>query len=191
MTVETIACNQCGAPLAVPDAAQFVTCNHCGASLAVRREQSVTYTEVVAKLVEDTSKLAKEVARLRYQNELARIDREWEIERRQYLVEKKDGPPTEPSRDMAILRGVLLGGAGVVAFVAAVASNSGNGMLALIGFFMLVVGPFSAFLGVQKANDFERARLEYVGRRGSISVDDFLEGKSSTSARVDEVPPLR
>lgn len=190
MTVDTIACNQCGAPLSIPGAAQFVTCNHCGASLAVRRSESVTYTEVVAKLVENTSRLAKEVAHLRYQSELARIDREWEVERRQYLIEQKNGPPKEPNRDQALLQGFVIVIIGVV-LAAFVAGNGGGGGAVLVGGFALVFGVVSAMMGAQKAADFERARLAYLGRRGSISVEDFLEDDERPTTGPDEIPPLR
>lgn len=174
MSLEAIACNQCGAPLAVPEAANYVTCNHCGASLAVRRDTSVTYTEVVEKLAAHTSKLAKEVAELRYQNELARIDREWEIERRQYLVERKNGAPTEPTSESAIIRGLLFAVAGIV--VGALMGSNGGGLAALaIGFVVAVAGIVSALQGAQKAADFERARLAYVARRGSVKVEHFLD----------------
>ena len=74
MNLDTIACNQCAAPLSIPEAAKFVTCNHCHANLAIRRNDSVKYTEIVEKIAEQTANLAEQVAHLRYQNELERIE---------------------------------------------------------------------------------------------------------------------
>jgi DNA-directed RNA polymerase subunit RPC12/RpoP len=50
MQLESITCNHCGAPLDVPDAANFVKCNHCDSRLAIKRTQSTTYTEELAGL---------------------------------------------------------------------------------------------------------------------------------------------
>ena len=97
MNLETIACNQCGAPLSVPEGAKFVTCNHCHANLAVRRNDSVRYTEMVEKIAEHTANLAEQVAHLRYQNELERIDREWQHQREMFMITDKNGARHEPT----------------------------------------------------------------------------------------------
>lgn len=190
MRIETIACNQCGAPLSVPGAAQFVTCNHCGASLAVRRSESVTYTEVVAKLVENTSKLAKEVAHLRYQSELARIDREWEMERRRYLVERKHGPPTEPSHFGAVIAGGSFAFVGIIACIVA-ATHDGPSLFAVFGTFSVGIGILGMTLGVKKAARFERAKAAYRSRRAQLKVEDFIERDDALQTETDEIPPLR
>lgn len=189
MRLETLACNQCGAPLSVPEAAQFVRCNHCSASLAVRRSDSVTYTEVVEKLVEHASKLAEQVAHLRYQNELERIDREWEYEREGHLIKQKDGSLVEPTRGAAIFFGVGFASAGCVVSVVTIAS--GVWPFAVFGIVAFGFGIVAAVSGTNAAERFERARLRYLRRRGSLKIDDFLADARHEPVVSDDIPPLR
>src|SRR5438045_1929994 len=46
--------------------------------------------------------MAEQLQEVRYHNELARIDREWEMERQQYLITTKYGRLIVPTRGMAI-----------------------------------------------------------------------------------------
>lgn len=190
MRLETIACNQCGAPLTVPEAAQFVRCNHCSASLAVRRSESVTYTEVVEKLVEHTSKLAEQVAHLRYQAELARIDGDWDRERQRHLVSQKNGAPTEPTYGGAVFGGVAMAVVGILAAILG-GSGPGGGGFALFGIGAVMLGAFAAIFGWHKAAEFERARKRYKARRARLKIDDFLDKNADESINADEIPPLR
>lgn len=89
MELESIACNNCGAPLEVPPGANFVSCNHCGSNLAVRRSTSVSYTENVDQIDQRTESMARQLAELRYHQELENLDRQWERERERYLVTNK------------------------------------------------------------------------------------------------------
>lgn len=52
--------------------------------------------------------LADHLAEVHYQNELAQIDREWQIERQQHLIRGRFGAVQEPSAGMGI--GVAVGG---------------------------------------------------------------------------------
>jgi hypothetical protein len=186
--LETIACNQCGAPLSVAEAAQFVRCNHCAASLAVRRNESVTYTEVVEKLVEHTSKLAEQVAHLRYQNELERIDRDWQRERERHLIRHKDHAPTEPTRGAAIVGGLVAVVVGAIGAI--IGGSAGAGAFVLFPLAFIVLGAVMAILGTKKAEEFERVKSRYLSRRGSLKVDDFL-GDADEPITADDIPPLR
>jgi LSD1 subclass zinc finger protein len=187
--LETIACNQCGAPLSVPEAAKFVRCNHCAASLAVRRNESVTYTEVVEKLVEHTSKLAEQVAHLRYQAEIARIDREWDRERTRRLVHHKHGPPTEPSRGQAILGGGVAIVFGIMGSI--MAGTTGGASFAVFPMVFVVFGLILAIWGTKKADEFERARKRYKAQRAMLQVEDFLDESDDKPHGADDIPPLR
>jgi LSD1 subclass zinc finger protein len=187
--LETIACNQCGAPLSVPEAAQFVRCNHCAASLAVRRNESVTYTEVVEKLVAHTSKLAGQIAHLRFQNELERIDREWEYEREGYLVKQKDGSLVEPSRASAIFFGVIFAIIGLIEIVITIAA--GGWPFAVFGVVIALIGFGSAVSGARAADAFKRARARYRRERSSLNVEDFLADAGHEPDAVDDITPLR
>ena len=79
--VEPLRCNGCGAPLSVPESANFVTCQHCRAQLAARRNESAAYTEVLEEFTKQTAELRGQVRKLTLQNELEALDREWERQR--------------------------------------------------------------------------------------------------------------
>jgi DNA-directed RNA polymerase subunit RPC12/RpoP len=97
MQVENIACNSCGAPLEVSATTQFATCRHCGAKLSIQRTNTAIFTEILEKLTTKTDQLSEQVNNLSDLNELAALDREWEMEREHYMVTTKHGGRHIPS----------------------------------------------------------------------------------------------
>jgi DNA-directed RNA polymerase subunit RPC12/RpoP len=75
--LESIACGNCGAPVRVPSGATYLTCRYCGSSLAVRHSESAAYTEVLERIDIRTDRMSADLAALRVQGEIERIDREW------------------------------------------------------------------------------------------------------------------
>lgn len=73
-----LSCNACGAPLEVGPNAKFVTCNHCSTRLAVRRTESASFTEALENLAESTGRLTTQMDRIAVQNDIERLDREFE-----------------------------------------------------------------------------------------------------------------
>lgn len=57
--------------------------------------------------------LAGQLAEVRYQTELARLDREWEIERQHYLIPDRYGRRHVPTAGMGIASAVVVGAFGV------------------------------------------------------------------------------
>jgi hypothetical protein len=112
MELESLTCNNCGASLQVPHAANFVTCASCGSQLAVKRTESVAYTEVLTRLDKRTTQMETELRRLKLDSELDRIDDDWESERQEYLIRSKDGAASEPTVEGALLQGGLIAGIG-------------------------------------------------------------------------------
>jgi hypothetical protein len=182
MQLDAIACNQCGAPLQIPDALEFVTCNHCGASLAVRREESVTYTEVLSQLAEQTAGLAEQVAHLRYQNAVADVDRRWDKQRETLLGRNKDGSTYEPNATVSIIGGGVLIVIGI--FLAAATGAGGIGM-SLIG-----TGLLFAVLGGYAGARFDQAKTAYRRRRARLKVDQFHK-LPDDEITADEIPELK
>jgi hypothetical protein len=78
-----LTCTACGAPLGVPDGTPYATCAHCGSRLAIRHGEGAQYTEVLAAVDRRTERIEADVATLRLQNELAQLDREWEMSQTQ------------------------------------------------------------------------------------------------------------
>ena len=182
MRIESLTCNNCGAPLEVPEGANFIRCNHCDRQLAVRRDSSVTYTELVQQVAERTERLTDQVVQLSYQNELNSIDQAWERERESLLITDKRGNRREPSYVGAAIGGVLLSGFGL--FFTAAAGP--------LGLLLIVAGLFVGLFGWFKAAEFERARRRYRRRRSQVSVDDIRQRVLADSGNPDasEFPGL-
>jgi LSD1 subclass zinc finger protein len=175
MNLETIACNQCGAPLSVPEGAKFITCNHCHANLAVRRNESVRYTEMVEKIAEHTANLAEQVAHLRYQNELERIDREWQQERDSFMITDKDGARHEPSEGAASIVFVLVIAFGIFWTIVAGAMFP---PFALFGILFVGAAIYQMVSMRKKAQEYQQAQQAYKLRRNRLSAADFLPSDS-------------
>src|SRR5438045_1138192 len=115
MTTLSVNCNSCGAPLTIGPSTNFVTCNLCGSKLVVRRTGSATFTETATGPAASPAAgpaLAQRVEHLAHEAELARIDREWQIEREQYLMTGRYGNRYVPTPALSIFSGVLVAGFG-------------------------------------------------------------------------------
>ena len=183
MQVQNLVCNACGAPLEVPESANFVTCNHCSSRLAIRRTESSTFTEQLEQLVETTDRLSNQIGELNAHNELATIDREWRLERENYKVSGKDGHRAIPSKGESVVGGVVITVFGcfwtAMAFgVTSAASVFGTSFgpppivrvgFPLFGILFVVGGIFKAAQTYSKATDYEAAEKRYRRRRQQAS----------------------
>jgi hypothetical protein len=97
METVSVTCNHCGAPLTVGEATRFATCKHCGRQLKIVHGESSTYTEVLTGIAETTTRIAEDTAVIRVQNDIERLDREWQDERQQYYSRDKNGTSHPPS----------------------------------------------------------------------------------------------
>ena len=108
MKIEKIACNSCGAPLEVATTTMFVTCRHCGIKLSIQRTDTTTFTEILEQLTAKTDQLSEQVNNLTDYTELAALDREWELERQNYMVTTKHGGKHIPSEAGSIVGGIAI-----------------------------------------------------------------------------------
>jgi DNA-directed RNA polymerase subunit RPC12/RpoP len=77
MTIESLSCNSCGAPLEVPQSANYITCNYCKARLTVKRTGSTAYTEVLDTIAGNTDQMAGDLRFMRLRHELELLDADW------------------------------------------------------------------------------------------------------------------
>ncbi len=167
MKLETVRCNLCGAPLSVPEAANYVTCNYCQTQLEIKRDQSVTYTTTLKQIDRRTEKMAEDLGYLRRQADLERLDREWDQQQQSYLIRTKSGQthlPTE-SHPIGLLFvaafGVLWTGIAFSAF-----PPMGIFGLLFIGFAL-----FQFFSVRDKATKYRIAHQQYLQQREEILQD--------------------
>lgn len=171
MMVESLNCNHCGANLEVPATTQFVTCKSCGSRLAIRRTESTTYTELLDALAPPLNAMANHIEHITDEQELARIDREWELEREQYLVSNRGGRREVPSTIGSVIGGIFIAGFGTVWTVMASSMFGGQhlGLFPIIGEILIVGGVAMGVYSYQQARAYERAYRRYKERRAAIS----------------------
>ena len=108
MQVEKNSCNSCGAPLEVAETTPFATCRHCSAKLSIQRTDTAIFTEVLEQLAAKTDQLSEQVQSLTGHSELAALDREWQMDRENYMVTRQDGARHIPSEAGAIGGGIAI-----------------------------------------------------------------------------------
>jgi hypothetical protein len=120
---------------------------------------------------------------VRYQNELGRIDREWEQEKEGYTVAGQNGRREIPTAAAGIGGGIVIGVFGAIWTVMAVAITGGAPN---VGPFAIVKVVFPLFgilftaggiwMGVhvyRKADAYNKAFEAYRRRRDAVNPDDF------------------
>ena len=109
---------------------------------------------------------AQQLAEARFQNELTRIDREWEGDREKYYVAGQ-----LPSVGMAIRQAALGGvvGSGVSIFAFAY----GNVCFSVWGVIVAVVSVGSGISTYSRAQEYANALAAYQVRRNAIRIEDF------------------
>lgn len=167
METLSVRCNHCGAPLQVAGNTRFVTCQFCHSNLEVKRTDSSVFTEEVAKIAENTGKMAGSLEVITLQNEIERLDREWGIEQADSMIQGGDGPRPPGNPMFGLAFAIFFA---VVCF--GMASFSGSfgapGIFQLVpigmGLFALVAG----IMGVAKGQTRETARTQYQQRRAEL-----------------------
>jgi hypothetical protein len=124
-----------------------------------------------------------QLAEARYQNELARIDREWDRERQQYLLRGHHGRRDVPTTAAAITVGVVSGVGGLIwlaTAVAIVSSSPDLGPFALVkvlfplfGVAFLVGGVCWAVYVQSMAVRYQAAYKAYQNRRANVMAGPF------------------
>ncbi len=178
MKLDSINCNHCGAPLTVAKSARYVTCKHCETQLAVRRTESAAFTEEVERLAETTDRISDQLAQISYDNAVERLDREWERERKQYMVRSKNGSEHIPTTTGAIATFIVGGFMVVMAFAA---SRVGGPMFGLFALLALGIALFAAATSFRKAQKYQEAESRYQRRRRELDVEQFRSEEESIS----------
>jgi hypothetical protein len=165
MSTIGLACNHCGAPLDVPEAAKFATCAHCGSRLTIYRNESAAWTEVAERIAADTGRIGEGVTLLTVQAELERLDREWQMQQERGGRRGKDGKP-----ETAL--GAMIGLA-IPLFVLYMIFGKGDPsatavlviILVVVGVIALRTGGLAGLLGTRLTEaEYQRRRADLVRR---------------------------
>ena len=151
-------CNNCGAPLSVPDGVRFLTCSFCQSQLEVVQEGNAAFTKVLEQLQERTEQVATDVERLKLQNQLLSLEHEWDRQSRDLMVHNKEGRPHVPTVGGAIAM-LLIGGL-MSAF--ALSIHPGMGLLFIV---VIIIG---ATMQWTQADRYSRAKRQFELNRQRI-----------------------
>lgn len=170
-----LACNNCGAPLKVPDDVKFVTCVHCHTSLSIEHEGDAYFTRQLEELTERTEEIDTKLNSVERQVQRQNLDLRWEIDRKKLMVKRKDGDVVIPKRmdSASSLFGMLFGFVALAVFgiFAAQAPNGIGGffiLFALVGAIVLVASNASEH---SKAVKYETALRRYQNEKARLSKD--------------------
>lgn len=165
MQLETVNCGNCGAPLQIPDTANFVTCNHCKSSLAVKRMTSITLTETMERTEERLEKAESHLAHLVHQNRIEQERRRWERERERHMIKDKYGNKHVPSEGGAIFILILMVVMSLFFFASPVPA---------IGLFPILIGFAAMAYTTSKAKDYKTAYRAHLSRLSQIPSPDTM-----------------
>lgn len=166
-------CNNCGAPLPVPESTRYLTCQYCDTRLEVVRKGNAAFTKVLGELQERTDQISSEVRRLQLENELLKVEQNWDRESNELKYRGQDGSGFEPSAAGGVFFVVL-------AVVAAI-------VLSLLGeiFLGVFVGLFVGSLGILQvvaASNYEDSWRLYMRRKQQVLREiSELPGKKEPS----------
>jgi DNA-directed RNA polymerase subunit RPC12/RpoP len=93
MDVQSLSCNNCGAPLEVSPNANYVTCSYCKARLAIKRNASTAYTEVLTQIGENTGQMAGDLRFMRLKQQLQILDEHWQEQDQQFRQQQTTMQP--------------------------------------------------------------------------------------------------
>jgi hypothetical protein len=115
----------------------------------------------------EDSLVADHLEQIRWQNELEQLDREWEMERRNYLVSDKYGRTSIPTEGGSLAGALVIGGFGLAWSIGA-ASIGAPGIFPLFGILFIVFGVWSCIVSFGKAGDHQEALARYQKRRAEL-----------------------
>ncbi|RYD47332.1 MAG: hypothetical protein EOP85_05690 [Verrucomicrobiaceae bacterium] len=166
MKVTRVCCQGCGADLEIDDSIRYVTCNYCNTRLEVVHDETVTHTRLLDKIERTTERMANNLKVIELQNDLERLDREWESRRQSLLVRNKQGHVSEPSSVGSVAGGFVAIAVGVVWIIAT--SSMHAPLFPIFGLLIIGVAIYGMVSGTNKATAFKSGRENYESEREDL-----------------------
>lgn len=170
MPLQTRTCSRCGAVVGGTPPAPGQACGCAEVPANVCSEGGGCRAEGDDKTPPPSGRLDD----LAYQQELARVDGEWQTERERFLVRGPGGRRRIPTVGRGTLTGVALAGFGVT-FATLAASLGAPLVFALVGGTFLLVGAGNAANSVRRARAYQHAFRAYRRRRAGVRPTRFCE----------------
>jgi hypothetical protein len=164
MKIVALTCPQCGGSQDVSDDQRTLDCRYCNVALRVERLPNGELERLLVEAREENSLLLIRNRMLEIQNAIHRIDDEWELSRKKFMIKTKQGE-REPAAN-AVLLGYVFG-CGIAFFGIMIALNGKSG--AMVGLILPIMGVVVICMGHQEETTrraLERAREDYMSTRG-------------------------
>ncbi len=140
--------------------------------------------------------LSEQLAEVRYQNELARIDREWEIEREQYMITGRNGQRQIPTPGMSLVMAFVVGIFGIGWTIMAFSITSGapkesgfeafSCIFPLFGVLFTCVGIGVGINAYTKAQKYQEALAAYQQRRRQVRPEQLASPAERPPGHSDD-----
>jgi len=132
--------------------------------------------KLLEELDQRTESMAKDIKVLKLENELERLDREWESVRQAMMIRGKNGSISEPSATSSTFGGIVAIVIGVVWMIFTSATPA-MAIFPMFGLVFIGAGIFGMISGNGKASEFEGLRSHYQARRGQLILQIHKEKK--------------
>ncbi len=148
-----VSCNNCGASVKLEGHKQFLTCAYCASSIKVAPPKPLDQESLIHKL----------------QNELYKLEKEWEITKEPLVILKNNAKVKEPSSRSAEIYSIL----GLISLCASIGWASHlSEMIVFIGGFIITL----AFLAHaaehnSKTADYIEAKTAYEETRNRLTLE--------------------
>lgn len=168
MKITKVCCQGCGADLKVDESIRYVTCNYCNARLEVVHDTSTTHTRQLDKIEKNTDRMANNLRVIELQNDLERLDREWDNERRGMMARDKHGNTSVPSSAGSIVGGMLAIGFGIF-WIVTTSTMGAPSLFPLFGLVFIGFAIFGMMRGATMASSYHQRLGEYESRRRQLA----------------------
>jgi hypothetical protein len=125
----------------------------------------------------DDETLRNHLAELKLENELARLDREWQVERERYQMTGRGGYRYTPSRASSVVMGLVVVGFGILWTITAASMAHGfpdgpAALFPLAGLLFILAGVVVSVFSFWRASQYEEALQRYQRRRARLLAGD-------------------
>jgi hypothetical protein len=165
MKITKVCCQGCGADLQIDETIRFATCNYCHARLEIVHDSTVTHTRLLENIGRTTERMAGNLRVIELQNDLERLDREWENRRESFMVTSKNGHRSIPTEAGSMIGGGIAVIMGIVVLM--VTCNIG-GPAPLFGLAFIGIAIFNVVNGTSKAAGYRDAESAFNERRNDL-----------------------
>ena len=167
MKITKVCCQGCGADLQVDESIRFATCNYCHARLEIVHDPTVTHSRLLEDIGRTTERMAGNLRVIELQNDLERLDREWEGRRESFMVTGKNGHRSLPSEAGSMIGGGIAVVGGIIWMV--FAANMGAPFpFPLFGLLFIGVAIFSMVNGTTEASGYRDAESAFIRQRNDL-----------------------